>query len=180
MADQSKTIEPAQRMKILVESSHNIEVDRNIPIARYLKSSRELVKSAVSHQESGDIEKAFVLYLRNMSLILERLPTHPEWNKADKTEKLYAKNQCNIIFDLAEKLKSQIKEKYEREYKAEKVSNESVVIKTAEPSTKETSQLDDIDKKFNFKRDIPNDDQDTVLQNLFDLDKLKESLSSTK
>lgn len=173
-------LDPAQRMKQLVESSHNIDIDRNIPIARYLKSSRELVKSAVSYQESGDIEKAFVLYLRHMSLILEKLPAHPDWNKADKTEKLHAKNQCNSIFDLAEKLKSQIKENYEKEFLAGKTEIGSAVVKPEEPILKETSLLDDIDKKFNFKRDVPKDNQDTVLQDLFDLDKLRESLSPTK
>lgn len=191
-SNKSSNLEPNLRMRQLIESSQNFEIDRNIPISRYFKSSRELIKSAASHQESGEIEKAFLLYMRHMSLILEKLCQHPQWNKADKNDKAQARNQCNIIFDIAEKLKEQLKEKYEIEYRS--LVNEGPSLKSSSPAdttlvttiTNSTShsspQLEDIDKKFNFKQtNIPDDaSQEDTVSSLFDINKLTESLKSTK
>lgn len=103
-------------MKQLIESSHNISVDRNIPLSKYFNSGRELIKSATDSESKGDIEKAFVLYLRYMTLFLEKLVHHPEWSRADRNEKDLVKKQCNDIFELAEELKKKITEKYTKEY----------------------------------------------------------------
>lgn len=120
-------LEPSARMKQLIETSHSISVDKNIPLSKYFHSGRELIKSATDSESKGDNEKAFVLYLRYMTLFLEKLIHHPEWNKADRQEKDLVKKQCNDIFELAEELKKKISEKYSKEYQdyLEKTKNHS-------------------------------------------------------
>lgn len=125
-------LEPAARMKQLVEMSHNITIDRHIAIQKYFNSGREIIKSAVACEQKGDIERAFVLYLRYMTLFLEKLIHHPEYSKADKTEKTLVKMECNKVFDLAEDLKKRILEKYAKEYEEAKKNPESSSSKSDE------------------------------------------------
>lgn len=119
---ESAKLEPGARMKRLVDMSQSIPVDNNVPLSTYFKSGRELIKSASASENDGDIERAFVLYLRYMSLFLEKLIHHPEYKTADKVEKKLIKEECNHVFDLAEKLKQQIMQKYQAEYEASKLA----------------------------------------------------------
>lgn len=115
-----EVLEPSARMKLLVEMSHNITVDRNISISKYFNSGRELIKSAAVFAAKGDIEKAFVLYLRYMTLFLEKLIHHPEYKKVDQAEKNLVKKECNNVLEQAENLKKQIMEKFTKEFEAAK------------------------------------------------------------
>ena len=116
MVDDHQTLEPQARMKKLIETSHNIPVDKNISISKYFHSGREMIKSATQHESKGEIEKAFVLYLRYMTLFLEKLINHPEYKEADRAEKKLVKEECARAFDKAEDLKRRILEKYKDEY----------------------------------------------------------------
>lgn len=116
--DDQDPLEPQLRMKRLIESSHNISVDKNISISKYFHSGRELIKSAGQHESKSEIEKAFVLYLRFMTLNLEKLPNHPGYKDADKAEKKLVKDECKRVFDVAEDLKKRILEKYKAEFQA--------------------------------------------------------------
>lgn len=152
------SLEPSLRLKKLIEMSHNIIVDRNISISRYFNSGRELIKSASALESKGDIEKAFVLYLRYMTLFLEKLVLHPEYSKADKNEKKLVKDECNHVFDLAEKLKVSILAKYEHDYENHKRALEGGAddIEKRTVSTQGSAphecDIDDIDKKFDFSQ----------------------------
>lgn len=176
----SQTLEPSARMRLLIDTSHSIQVDRNIPIARYFKSGQEIIKSATACQKSGDIEKAFVLYLRYMSLFLEKLVHHPEWNKVGRDEKKHVREECNNIFDLAEELKARIRDKYEKEYEQCKLKSgpqSDTCDKTSDSeitNLKENPDLDEIDRKFDFSK-VPSEGQSS-----FDINALRESLTSKK
>lgn len=113
-------MEPSVRMKNLIEMSHDITVEKTISISKYFHSGREILKSASAHAEKGDIEKAFVLYLRYMTLFLEKINHHPEYKEADKDEKALVKKECNIAFERAEDLKKRILDKFEKEYELAK------------------------------------------------------------
>lgn len=175
-------MEPAARMRQLVEMSHNISVDSNISVSRYFNSGRELIKSASAYQEKGDIEKAFVLYLRYMTLFLEKIIHHPEYGKADRAEKILVKNECNTVFDLAENLKKQILEKYTLEYERSKQepktvhdNSERIQKRSIEPdsSSRLGRDIDEIDEKFNFSQLPGASDQEKIFDpfNIEDLQK---------
>lgn len=109
-------IEPKERMRRLIELSQNVDVDFNIPVNKYIRSGNEMVKRATSHEEQGELEKAFILYLRFVSLFLEKLIKHPGYSKLELEDKTAYKAQCNVIFDRAEKVKAILLEKYSAEY----------------------------------------------------------------
>lgn len=181
--DPQESLEPSVRIKQLVEMSHKITVDRNISISKYFNSGRELIKSAAAFEVKGEIEKAFVLYLRYMTLFLEKLIHHPEYSKADKDEKRLVKDECNHVFDLAERLKKTILAKYEAEYQQYRQrggqsenSTEKRVVGSLEGIPHECD-ADEIDRKFDFSL-APADSSETTFDP-FNIEELKQSFTSS-
>ena len=174
-------LDPAVRMKQLIELSHSISVDPKISITKYFSSGRELVKSAASLESKGDIEKAFVLYLRYMTLFLEKLVHHPEYKSADPAEKTQVRSECNRVFDLAENLKNRIKEKYAKEYDLSKlpVNDYTLQKKSIKPegSSPRICDIDDIDRKFNFSQQPINPGEDAEFDP-FNIEQLKRSFNN--
>lgn len=174
-------------MKDLISVSHDISVDKAISISRYFNSGKELLKTAAGFEEKGEIEKAFVLYLRYMTLFVEKLVHHPEYAKYDRNEKTAVKNECNRIFDLAEGLKKKILEKYTREYEERKQESsldvspaETVQRRTIGPdgSAKYTCDMDEIDRKFDFSK-MP-EPSPNVEFDPFNIEELKKSFDNER
>lgn len=117
-------MEPKARMKLLVDQSQNIDIETNIPINRYFCSAKEMVKKAISLEEEGDLEKAFVLYLRFVTLFLDKLVKHPGYSTANAEDKEVLKKQCDLIFDRAETLKANLLTKFNIEH-SEQANNKS-------------------------------------------------------
>lgn len=177
-------MEPSLRIQELVQMSHSIHVDKNISIAKYFKSGRELIKAAAAFEQKGDIEKAFVLYLRYMTLFIEKIKHHPEYNQADKTEKASVKDECNKVFDRAEDLKKRIMEKYLDEHGQSKSGNDisdKIHKRSIEPQgcSSKSCDIDDIDRKFDFSLG-PNEDKQDKAFDPFNIEELKNSFKTSK
>lgn len=177
---ESEPLEPATRMKRLVEMSHTITVDKNISISRYFNSGRELIKSAGASESAGDLEKAFVLYLRYMTLFIEKLVHHPEYSKADKSEKNLVKTECNNILVHAEELKKKLLEKFAKEYEESKtigVDQNKIQKRSVKPteSMGKDCDIDDIDQKFDFSHVPGQQDSPTPAFDPFNIEELKRS-----
>lgn len=179
----SELLEPAIRMKQLVEMSHTITVDKNISISKYFNSGRELIKSASALEEKGDLERAFVLYLRYMTLFIEKLVHHPEYSKADRVEKNLVKTECANILVHAEELKKKLLEKFAKEYGEinNELSNTDRIQKRSinqVESSKYNCDIDDIDKKFDFSC-VPDTTQKDTVFDPFNIEDLKRSFDSS-
>lgn len=177
-------MEPSLRIKKLIQMSHNIDVDKNISISKYFNSGRELIKSASAFEQKGDIEKAFVLYLRYMTLFIEKIVHHPEYGQADKAEKALVKDECNSVFDRAEDLKKRIMEKYKKEYdqsKSENVESDQIRKRSIEPQgcSSKSCDVDDIDKRFNFSQGPVESQQDKAFDP-FNIEELKNSFKTSR
>jgi hypothetical protein len=172
-------------MKQLIAMSHSITVDKNVPVERYFKSGRELIKSASAFESQGDIERAFVLYLRYMTLFLEKLIHHPGYSKADKSEKKLVRDECDRVFDVAESLKKRIMEKYEQEYEGPKkdtstTGDDEIVTKRSidqQGSSQTDCDVDEIDRKFDFSELKPDDSKASKAFDPFNIEELKQSFS---
>lgn len=176
-------MEPSLRMKELVQMSHNIHVDKNISISKYFNSGRELIKSAAAFEQKGDIEKAFVLYLRYMTLFIEKIKHHPEYNQADKAEKALVKTECNNVFDRAEDLKKRIMENYASEFEQSKGKNETaenIQKRSIEPQgcSSKNCDVDDIDRRFDFSQGPTESQQDKAFDP-FNIEELKNSFKTS-
>jgi len=55
--------DPAARVRALCEFGlRSVEVDEHIPVNRYFKSGKEMIRMATVYEEEGQLEKAFILY----------------------------------------------------------------------------------------------------------------------
>lgn len=89
-----------------------------------------MVRQANVYHTEGSLENAYVLYLKFMTLFLERIRKHPEFHTVPIDVKI--KNQAKLreVLPTAEKLRKQLLEQYTEDYNkylAEIVSRSSFV-----------------------------------------------------
>ncbi|XP_019755327.2 STAM-binding protein-like [Dendroctonus ponderosae] len=110
------SIEPQERLKKLITYSNLIEVEPHVPPKRYYRSGLEMVRMANVYHAEGNLENAYCLYLKFMTLFLEKIRKHPEFSKVPAD--MRAANQAKLreVLPKAEKLKQQLLEIYKRDY----------------------------------------------------------------
>ncbi|XP_058823072.1 STAM-binding protein [Topomyia yanbarensis] len=114
---QMGTVEPKERLRQLAAFSDSVEVDGNIPIKRYYRSGLEMVRMANVYMQEGNADKAYILYMRFMTLFLEKIRSHPEIKSVPADLKQQNQEKLKEVMPVAEKLKVKLMEKYTREYK---------------------------------------------------------------
>ncbi|XP_055525116.1 STAM-binding protein [Wyeomyia smithii] len=110
-------VEPKERIRQLVTASATVEVDGNIPIKRYYRSGLEMVRMAHVYLKEDNIEWAYVLYMKFMTLFLEKILSHPEYKTVPADLKQQNQQKIKEVLPVAEKLKVKLMEKYTTEYK---------------------------------------------------------------
>ncbi|CAL8138794.1 unnamed protein product [Orchesella dallaii] len=109
-------MEAPARVKALTDASAiHVDPDRNPNL--YLRSGRELIRSAASYQEDGQTEHAYMLYMRFLTIFLDKIRTHPKYNEVPQSERKMMSDYCNKILPQAEYLKKELLRKYEKEHK---------------------------------------------------------------
>lgn len=68
------------------------------------------------YQKEGNIENAFILYIKFTTLFVEKVPAHPEYKAFDTTTKKQNIDKVKQVFPIAEKLKSKLLKRFEEEY----------------------------------------------------------------
>ncbi|XP_065089611.1 STAM-binding protein [Ochlerotatus camptorhynchus] len=113
---QMGTIEPQERLRQLAALSNSIEVDANIPIKRYYRSGLEMVRMANVYHQEGNIDWAYILYVKFMTLFLEKVLKHPEYKTVPADLKQQNQKKLKEVLPMAEKLKVKLLERFTREY----------------------------------------------------------------
>ncbi|XP_054261603.1 STAM-binding protein-like isoform X2 [Macrosteles quadrilineatus] len=75
-----------------------------------------MVRMANVYFEEGQLENAYILYMKFMTLFLEKIRTHPQLNTVSSTEKVVNQQKLREVLPKAEQLKHQLLKKYEEEY----------------------------------------------------------------
>ncbi|XP_074616417.1 STAM-binding protein-like A [Acropora palmata] len=112
----AKERDPARRVRELVQSAGQVRVDNSIAPKKYFRSGVEMEKMAKIYHDEGDLESAFILYSKFITLFVEKLPHHPEYSKVSQVDKSNNKKSLRRVFNTAEELKGVLKEKYQHEY----------------------------------------------------------------
>lgn len=68
------------------------------------------------YQKEGNIENAFILYIKYTTLFVEKVPTHPEYKSFDSITKKENIDRIKELFPVAEKLKARLLKRFEEEY----------------------------------------------------------------
>ncbi|KAA8592476.1 STAM-binding protein-like A [Etheostoma spectabile] len=118
MADHTDvSLQPEERVRALTKKGSSVEVDDDVPPRRYFRSGMEMIRMANIYAEEGNIERAFVLYNKYITLFIERLPKHREYKTANIPEKKDTlKKLKDVAFPQAEILKKALLQRFEQEY----------------------------------------------------------------
>lgn len=75
-----------------------------------------MVRMANVYLEEGSIENAYILYLKFMTLFLEKIRKHPEYNSVTVAERTANQAKLREVLPKAEKLRAELLERYTKDY----------------------------------------------------------------
>ncbi|NXT39176.1 STABP protein, partial [Pelecanoides urinatrix] len=120
------SLPPEERVRRLIQVGSAVEVNEDIPPRRYYRSGVEMLRMATTYSEEGNIEHAFILYNKYITLFIEKLPQHRDYKTAVIPEKRETvKKLKEVAFPRAEELKEELLKRYAKDYakyKEQKVS----------------------------------------------------------
>uniref|UniRef100_A0A3Q1BCG8 MPN domain-containing protein n=2 Tax=Amphiprion ocellaris TaxID=80972 RepID=A0A3Q1BCG8_AMPOC len=118
MADHTDvSLSPEERVRALTKKGSSVEVNDDVPPRRYFRSGMEMIRMANIYTEEGNIEHAFVLYNKYITLFIEKLPKHRDYKTANIPEKKDTlKKLKDVAFPQAEILKKALLRRFEQEY----------------------------------------------------------------
>lgn len=110
-------VDPDTRFKLLIDSSEKaVNLVQNLPIRLYMRSGKEVLRTARLFENAGNEEHAFMLYHRFVCLFLTKVRALPDYKDASKEDKEFIKYRAKEILPKLEQLKASIKLRYQREY----------------------------------------------------------------
>ncbi|XP_014468047.1 PREDICTED: STAM-binding protein isoform X2 [Dinoponera quadriceps] len=106
-------IEPKERFISLSEHASSVIVDPHMPIERYYRSGVEMVRYADMHMEDENYESAYTLYMKFITLFVDKITKHPKYESVPVQMKETNRRTLRIAFTKAEQLKKQLLHQYE-------------------------------------------------------------------
>ncbi|KAJ1655486.1 hypothetical protein IWQ61_004776 [Dispira simplex] len=90
-----------------------IKLDPRYSISKYVLSSQSMLQQAKTYAEEGNLNNAYILYLRYTTLLLRELPQHPDYKKERSKKYLsHMKKCCRVALDKLEPMKTQLEGRY--------------------------------------------------------------------
>ncbi|XP_003993919.1 AMSH-like protease [Felis catus] len=111
------SLSPEERVRALSKLGCNITITEDITPRRYFRSGVEMERMASVYMEEGNLENAFVLYNKFITLFVEKLPSHRDYQQCAVPEKQdIMKKLKEIAFPRTDELKKDLLKKYNVEY----------------------------------------------------------------
>nr|XP_045014056.1 AMSH-like protease isoform X2 [Jaculus jaculus]XP_045014062.1 AMSH-like protease isoform X2 [Jaculus jaculus]XP_045014069.1 AMSH-like protease isoform X2 [Jaculus jaculus]XP_045014075.1 AMSH-like protease isoform X2 [Jaculus jaculus] len=111
------SLSPEERVRALSKLGSNITINEDITPRRYFRSGVEMERMASVYLQEGNLENAFVLYNKFITLFVEKLPSHRDYQQCAVPEKQdIMKKLKEIAFPRTEELKKDLLKKYNIEY----------------------------------------------------------------
>ncbi|XP_070545219.1 STAM-binding protein-like [Ptychodera flava] len=108
--------DPGARVRALCNVGSSVDIDANIPAKRYFRSGLEIIRMANVYYDEGELESAFILYSKFISLFVEKLPKHPGYkDKALHQDKIKNRKKLEDVFPKAEEVKKRLRKRYEQQ-----------------------------------------------------------------
>lgn len=74
-----------------------------------------MVRTATMYHDEGSLENAYILYMKFMTLFLEKIRTHPEFKAYPAAEKRANQERLREVLPVTEKLHARLLERYQTE-----------------------------------------------------------------
>ncbi|NXA43853.1 STABP protein, partial [Eudromia elegans] len=111
------SLPPEERVRSLIRAGSAVEVNEEVPPRRYYRSGVEMLRMATVYSEEGNMERAFILYNKYITLFIEKLPKHRDYKSAIIPEKKETvKKLKEVAFPRAEELKKELLKRYAKDY----------------------------------------------------------------
>ncbi|XP_054839423.1 AMSH-like protease isoform X2 [Eublepharis macularius] len=111
------SLTPEERVRALSKLGCNITINEDITPRRYFRFGVEMERMASVYLEEGNLENAFVLYNKFITLFVEKLPGHRDYQQCAVPEKQdIMKKLKDIAFPRTDELKRDLLKKYSAEY----------------------------------------------------------------
>uniref|UniRef100_A0A3Q3W6I0 MPN domain-containing protein n=1 Tax=Mola mola TaxID=94237 RepID=A0A3Q3W6I0_MOLML len=111
------SLSAAERVRALGKMGSSVEINEDIEPRRYLRSGVEMERMAAVYLEEGSLENAYVLYTKLITLFVEKLPAHRDYQQCSIPERqLIMKKLQEVAFPRKDNLKMRLQEKYSREH----------------------------------------------------------------
>ncbi|XP_001357670.2 STAM-binding protein-like A [Drosophila pseudoobscura] len=133
-------VEPQERMKHLSHCGNFIDVDKTQPVTRYYRSGTEMLRMANVYLREGNHENAFILYLRYMTLFIEKIRQHPDYGNVKAEVRDINKRIKDEIMPTTEKLRAKLLAHYQREYEQFLANKEAERVKELEREREQERQ----------------------------------------
>ncbi|XP_068585273.1 AMSH-like protease isoform X3 [Cebidichthys violaceus] len=107
----------AERVRALGKMGSSVELNEDVAPRRYFRSGVEMERMAEVYLQEGSLENAYVLYTKFITLFVEKLPAHRDYQNCSLPEKqLIMKKLQEVAFPRKDELKKRLQEKYSREH----------------------------------------------------------------
>ncbi|XP_056386065.1 AMSH-like protease [Hyla sarda] len=111
------SLSPEERVRALSKLGCNITINEDITPRRYFRSGVEMERMASVYLDEGNLENAFVLYNKFITLFVEKLPNHRDYQQCEIPEKqVILKTLKEVAFPRTDDLKKDLLKKYNLEY----------------------------------------------------------------
>ncbi|XP_077206455.1 AMSH-like protease isoform X2 [Paroedura picta] len=111
------SLSPEERVRALSKLGCNITINEDITPRRYFRFGVEMERMAAVYLEEGNLENAFVLYNKFITLFVEKLPGHRDYQQCAVPEKQdIMKKLKDTAFPRTDELKKDLLKKYSAEY----------------------------------------------------------------
>ncbi|XP_055517945.1 STAM-binding protein-like isoform X1 [Leucoraja erinacea] len=110
-------LSPEERVRALTKKGSSVDINDDVPLRRYFRSGVEMIRMAAVYVDEGNLESAFVLYNKYITLFLEKVPKHRDYKTIVVPEKKETvKKLKEIAFPKAELLKGELLKRYGIEF----------------------------------------------------------------
>lgn len=139
----------AERVRALGKMGNSVEINEDIEPRRYFRSGVEMERMAAVYLEEGSLENAYVLYTKFITLFVEKLPGHKDYQQCSIPERqLIMKKLQEVAFPRKDELKKRLQEKYSREHSEYlRAQSQPVVVDRCGQQLQQLSLLDEDRKR---------------------------------
>ncbi|XP_015117776.1 STAM-binding protein-like A [Diachasma alloeum] len=149
--------DPVGRLKSFTDSHSAVEINPDYAAIRYYRTGIEMNRMAAVYLKEGSLESAYGLYMKFLTLFLEKIMHHPQYNMVSAAEKAKNKEMLKQIIPTAEELKKKLLEQYKQDA-AVAIERLKQQQKQEEEERLRASELKD--KTPNFRSATPSSDYD--------------------
>ncbi|XP_024120771.1 AMSH-like protease isoform X2 [Oryzias melastigma] len=135
-----------ERVRALTKMGRCVEINEDIAPRRYFRSGVEMERMAAVYLEEGSLENAYVLYNKFITLFVEKLPSHKDYQQcsAIPEKQFIMKKLQEEAFPRKDELKKRLQEKYSWEHgEYLRAQSPSVVVDGCGQQLQQLSLLDE-------------------------------------